>query len=81
MKFNVLVIAALFASVEAVRLNAKTHAPPDEAKITQLAEQLGIPMTPEIMQMGDNEAISGALVEIAIGMGKTPEEISAAVAE
>ena len=36
-------------------------------------------MTPELMQLGSNEAISNALVEIAVGMGKTEEEISAAL--
>ena len=36
-------------------------------------------MTPELMQLGSNEAISNALVEIAVGMGKSEEEISAAL--
>ena len=44
-----------------------------------LAKQLGIPMTPDLMQLGSNEAISNALVEIAVGMGKTEEEIGAAL--
>ena len=34
-------------------------------------------MTPELMQLGTNEAISNALVEIAVGMGKTETEIRA----
>jgi len=36
-------------------------------------------MTPELMQLGNNEAISNALVEIAIGMGKSEAEIAQAV--
>ena len=44
-----------------------------------MAKKLGIPMTPELMQLGNNEAISNALVEIAVGMGKTEAEIGAAL--
>lgn len=36
-------------------------------------------MTPELMQLGTNEAISNALVEIAVGMGKSETEISNAL--
>ena len=35
-------------------------------------------MTPDLMQLGSNEAISNALVEIAVGMGKTEEELGEA---
>ena len=41
-----------------------------------MAEKLGIPMTDDSMQLGTNEAISNALVEIAVGMGKSEDEIS-----
>ena len=44
-----------------------------------MAEKLGIPMTDDIMQLGTNEAISNALVEIAVGMGKSEEEIGQAL--
>ena len=44
-----------------------------------MAQKLGIPMTPELMQLGNNEAISNALVEIAVGMGKSEGEIAAAL--
>ena len=44
-----------------------------------MAQKLGIPMTEEIMQLGSNEAISNALVEIAVGMGKSEDEISTAL--
>jgi hypothetical protein len=44
-----------------------------------MAEKLGIPMTPELMQLGNNEAISNALVEIAVGMGKSESEIEHAL--
>lgn len=46
-----------------------------------MAQKLGIPMTPELMQLGTNEAISNALVEIAVGMGKTEQEISGALSD
>ena len=36
-------------------------------------------MTPDLMQLGSNEAISNALVEIAVGMGKTEEELGEAL--
>ena len=48
-------------------------------KVSGMAQKLGIPMTPELMQLGTNEAISNALVEIAVGMGKSEEEISSAL--
>ena len=48
-------------------------------KVNGMAQKLGIPMTPELMQLGTNEAISNALVEIAVGMGKSETEISAAL--
>ena len=44
-----------------------------------MAQKLGIPMTPELMQLGNNEAISNALVEIAVGMGKSEDEITKAL--
>ena len=46
-----------------------------------MAQKLGIPMTDEMMQLGSNEAISNALVEIAVGMGKSENEIGAALGE
>jgi len=41
-----------------------------------MAEKLGIQITDDIMQLGSNEAISNALVEIVVGMGKFVYEIS-----
>lgn len=61
------------------RLTGAFSAKPNVDKVTQMAQNLGIPMTPELMQLGSNEAISNALVEIAVGMGKTEAEISAAL--
>ena len=54
-------------------------AKPNVDKVTTMAQKLGIPMTPELMQLGNNEAISNALVEIAVGMGKSEEEITKAL--
>ena len=62
------------------RISGAFAAKPKEDKVAEMAKKLGIPMTPELMQLGSNEAISNALVEIAVGMGKSEEEISAALA-
>ena len=41
-----------------------------------MAEKLSITMTDDIMQLGSNEGISNALVEIGTGMAKYEHEIS-----
>jgi len=61
------------------RLSSNFSAKPNMDKVTAMAQKLGIPMTPELMQLGNNEAISNALVEIAVGMGKSESEIGAAL--
>ena len=38
---------------------------PTTEKVEEMAKKFGIPMTPELMQLGSNEAISNALVETA----------------
>ena len=63
------------------RLSSGFSAKPNLDKVSGMAQKLGIPMTPDIMQLGTNEAISNALVEIAVGMGKSEQEISSAIAE
>lgn len=61
------------------RLTAGFSSKPNMEKVEGMAQKLGIPMTPELMQLGSNEAISNALVEIAVGMGKNESEIGAAL--
>ena len=61
------------------RLTSAFTNKPNLDKVTEMAKKLGIPMTPELMQLGNNEAISNALVEIAVGMGKSEAQISAAL--
>jgi hypothetical protein len=61
------------------RLTANFSNKPNLDKVTGMAQKLGIPMTPELMQLGSNEAISNALVEIAVGMGKSEAEIGKAL--
>ena len=63
------------------RLTSAFSAKPNLDKVSGMAQKLGIPMTPELMQLGTNEAISNALVEIAVGMGKTEQEISSALSD
>lgn len=52
---------------------------PKEGKIKELAAKLGVEYTPELMKLGTNEAISNALVEIAVGQGKSEAEITEAL--
>ena len=47
--------------------------------VKNMASDLGVPLTPELMQLTSNEEISAKIVEIALGMGKSEEEISAAL--
>jgi hypothetical protein len=61
------------------RLTSAFSSKPNLDKVTGMAQKLGIPMTPELMNLGTNEAISNALVEIAVGMGKSEAEIGAAL--
>ena len=61
------------------RLTTGFTSKPNVDKVTTMAQKLGIPMTPELMQLGNNEAISNALVEIAVGMGKSEDEITKAL--
>jgi hypothetical protein len=61
------------------RMTSAFSAKPNTEKVEGMAKKLGIPMTPELMQLGSNEAISNALVEIAVGMGKTEADISASL--
>jgi len=48
--------------------------------VKEMAKKLDIEWSPELMKLGSNEAISNALVEIAVGNGKSEAEISAALA-
>jgi len=61
------------------RLTSAFSNKPNMDKVNGMAQKLGIPMTPELMQLGTNEAISNALVEIAVGMGKSEAEIEKAL--
>ena len=49
------------------------------AMIKNMAGDLGVPLTPELMQLRSNEEISAKIVEIALSMGKSEEEVSAAL--
>jgi hypothetical protein len=52
---------------------------PSEEKVKDMAKKLGVEFTPDLMQLGSNEAISNALVEIAVSQGKSEDEIAAAL--
>ena len=61
------------------RMTSAFATQPNFDKIKDLAQRLGVEVTPEIMQLGDNSAISNALVEIAVTNGKSEAEITAAL--
>jgi homoaconitase/3-isopropylmalate dehydratase large subunit len=44
-----------------------------------MGTKLGIEVPAEILALKDSEAMSGALVELAVGMGKSETEIAAAL--
>ena len=52
---------------------------PKQDKVKEMARKLDIEFTPELMKLGSNEAISNALVEIAVNNGKSEEEIAKAL--
>ena len=45
-----------------------------------MTEKLGLNYTPEILEMGDTDQISEALVQTALESGKSEDEIAAAMA-
>ena len=57
---------------------------PDESKnvmtqVQKMADKLEIPLTPELLQVGDNAAISSALIDMAVASGRSQKEIDAAM--
>ena len=50
---------------------------PQTEKIQEMCQKLGIDAPPEIMALTDNEQISAAVVELAVGLGKSEDEIAA----
>ena len=61
------------------RISSAFASRPNEDKIKDMAKKLGVPFMPELMQLGNNEEISGKLVEMAVEMGKSESEIAAAL--
>ena len=53
---------------------------PKADQIKEMAGKLDIDVTPELLRMDDNEAITNALVEIATKAGKSEDEIANALA-
>jgi hypothetical protein len=62
------------------RMTSAFASKPSEEKVKDMAAKLGVEFSPDLMQLGSNEAISNALVEIALGQGKSQEEIEKALA-
>ena len=59
--------------------NAMHPKPPQADQFSALASKLEIELTPEILNLGTNEAISNALIEAAVAQGKTEDDITAAL--
>ena len=50
-----------------------------EEKIKEMGTKLGLEVPAEILALKDNEAMSGALVELAVGMGMSETSIASAL--
>lgn len=61
------------------RMTSAFSSKPKDEKVREMAKKLDIEFTPELMQLGSNEAISNALVEIAVQNGKSEDEIAKAL--
>ena len=61
--------------------NAMHPKPPQADQFQALAGKLEIELTPEILNLGTNEAISNALIGAALEAGKTEDDIAAAMGE
>ena len=48
-------------------------------QVQLMADKLDLPLTPELLQLGDNTAISSALVDMAVAAGRSQNEIDAAM--
>jgi uncharacterized protein (DUF1697 family) len=64
------VAAAKPAPVEAVAQKTEEQKASQE-KVKEMASKLGIPFTDDISKLGSNSAISDALIEKAVALGKT----------
>ena len=72
---------ALLASVNAIRfaVDGSDMRPAQFKMVSNMAADLGVELTPELMQLKSNEEISNKIIEMAMEAGKTEEEISAAL--
>ena len=61
------------------RMTSAFASKPNFEKVNEMAKNLGVEVTPDIMQLGTNENISNALVEIAVSQGKSEDEIAKAL--
>ena len=58
------------------RMTSAFSTKPNFEKIADFGKKLGFEVPDEIMKLGDNEAISNALVEMAVGMGISEDRIA-----
>ena len=45
------------------------------AKVMDMAQKLGVEVPPEVLSLGSSDAMTNKLVEIAVGQGKTEDDI------
>ena len=55
------------------RMTSAFASKPNYDKINEMAKNLGVEVTPDIMNLGTNEAISDALVQMAVAQGKSED--------
>ena len=63
----------------AVQLDAKVSDEVNVEQFTALAAKLEVELTPELLSLGSNEAVSNALIEIALQTGKSEADIEKAM--
>jgi hypothetical protein len=60
------------APAAAVQVSSRTEEQKaSQEKVKEMANKLGIPFTDDISKLGSNSAISDALIEKAVALGKT----------
>ena len=60
--------------------SAQEDAIASQDKVREMAQKLGIPFTQDLISLGSNAAISDALIEKAVALGKTEAQINSAMA-
>ena len=68
-------LSALLGGGGAAAAPAAPAAGDPTAKITDMAEKLGVEATPELFALGSQDAMQNKLVELAVAAGKSEDDI------